>query len=218
MPHSLLLPDIFRSDVKQLPPPQSAVPFEQMDPFRIKPVDETHIINLSRIVLDRRETFPSDRTLIPNTEGRKMSLLDDVYVGNIRNQFWHRCAEFVVQRNLEPTTRSMVADEMNRYFDFDFRLFTEAPVVRLGGCLALAANSLQFEFCPDQVLAGANYTLAASYSGIRARAMGIKNRKPRYIEHAEPGALVSGTLIFVDPSKQPQTVLRSDATASYVPN
>lgn len=199
-------PDIFRPDTA---PPQ--VVRQVLDPFTIQPPDQAHIDRFERRLGVYRSAIHNtallDATAELSTEERRAILLgapsikEGVFIDDRTHYLRLLCAKFVVSRACEPTSRKMVAEEMERQTGFDFTPFADAAIVRLQNDMAIAANNFHLDVCRDGIVNQTNGILADVFSRIRSRVMDVPYRKPRYIEYAEPGALVSGTLVFASPTK-----------------
>lgn len=199
-------PDIFRSDTA---PPQVAR--HAFDPFTIKPLDQAHIdrferrLGVYRSAIDNTALLDATAELGIEERGAILlgapSIKEGVFIDDRTHYLRLFCAKFVVSRACEPTSRKMVAEEMERQTGFDFTPFADAAIVRLQNDMAIASNNFHFDVCKDWTLNQTNGILADIFSRIRSRVMDVPYRKPRYIEYAEPNALVSGTLVFANPTK-----------------
>lgn len=181
------------------------------DPFAIMPISQAQLDLLETRLPRYKESIHNRRLLgdpsrISKTEReelafQKPTIVAGIYVDDFPGYLKLRCAKFLIGRGLVPTTRQMVAEEMQRQTDQDFSLFPEAAIVKLGKDLAIATNSFRFEVCKNYQLGRHNFELSDIFSGLRARLMGVAKRTPRYIEYAEPERVLSGSLTFVDPNR-----------------
>lgn len=184
------------------------------DPYTIRPLNMSYVERLERriphyesAVHDRR--LLGDIALLSDAERQTIfsttpSIQEGRYIDDVSSFLKLACATFIVDQKLVPTPRSLIAEEMSKRTGLDFAPFAKAAIVRLGNDLVVATNNFHYDVTGDFELMQNNFKIANIFSSLRARVMGLAHREPRYIVYADSESHVSGTLVFVDPSKHPR--------------